>query len=157
MTCTSPLSHFLLILSDCHQMNTSSQSCLFDTRSLLPQPLGARTGQRNKVKICQTGRQWKSEHRPSSGWFIGLISENGKVKLITFPPENAAQQWQMTSCQGQTVSHPWSLCLCAPSSNRVTQGATCQMPPSGWLLPGQPPPQPLHSLLDGYECMGPMI
>lgn len=124
MTCTSPLSHFLIILHDCHQVNTSSQSCLFDTHSLLPQPLEACAGQRNQVKICQLGRQRKPEHRLSSGWFIGLISENGKVKLITFPPENAAQQWQMTSCQGQTVSHPWSLCLCAPSSGSVTRDAT---------------------------------
>lgn len=84
----------------------------------------ARAGQRDQVKICQMGRQRKKPaHKPSLGWFIGLISENGKVKLITFPPEIAAQQWQMTSCQGQTVSHPWGVRRSALSSDSLTRGA----------------------------------
>lgn len=38
---------------------------------------------------------WKGKlaHKPSLRWFIGLISHNGKEKLITVPPDIAAQQW----------------------------------------------------------------
>lgn len=114
---------------------TPYHRAVYLTHTLLPQPHEACAGQKNQVKICQMGQQWKLAHRLSKWWFIGLISENGKVKLITFPPENAAKQWQMTSCQGQTVSHPWSLCLCAPFLDSLTQVLLCQMPPSGWQVP----------------------
>lgn len=111
----------------CLRVDTSHHRavCLTHTRFLLqPQRQdGARAGQRDRGKICQMGWQGKPAHKLSLGWFIGLISENGKVKLITFPPEIAAQQWQMTSCQGQTVSHPWSVRRCAPSSDSLTWGS----------------------------------
>lgn len=46
-------------------------------------------GQGDQVKICQTGRQFtEAELR----MIYRLISENGKVKLITLPPDMTAQQ-----------------------------------------------------------------
>lgn len=138
----------------CLQLDTSHHWAVYLTRSLSPQ-LQRRdevcAGQREQVKICQMGRQRKPAHKPSLGWFIGLISENGKVKLITFPPEIAAQQWQMTSCQGQTVSHLWNARRCAPSSDSLTRGAALPDAPL-WIAsarrtgasPGPPTPLP-HS------------
>ena len=114
----------LSFLYVCLRVGTSHHWAVSLTHSPQPQRQDeARAGQRDQVKICQMGRQRKPAHRPSLRWFIGLISENGKVKLIMFPPEIAAQQWQMTSCQGQTVSHPWSARRCAPSSDSLTRGA----------------------------------
>ena len=119
----------------CLQVDTSHHWAVYLTHSLFRRqtsearrgPSGAEGPGKDLSDGPTTEKKKKKEkkpaHKPSLGWFIGLISENGKVKLITFPPEIAAQQWQMTSCQGQTVSHPWGVRRSALSSDSLTRGA----------------------------------
>lgn len=68
----------------------------------------------------------------------------------------------MTSCQGQTVSHPWSASRCALSSDSLTRGAALPdappHPTPGWSVPGIRRPTlflpTLLSLPTGCACRG---
>lgn len=54
-------------------------------------PIVGRSGGAGCGKDLSCG--YNKTYTRSLEWFIGLISESGKVKLIMIPPDTAAQLW----------------------------------------------------------------